>query len=82
MIEIYTTDIPNDKIANCILSNLKIRFPNLRFSYDIEKPIINYPCTHSILRVEGEIFNTEKVMLYIHKLGFRCDVLEDKLCKY
>ena len=81
MIEVYTTDIPNKIIANSILTNLKISFPKLRFNYDIEKPIINYPCTHSILRVEGESFNIEKVMLYIHKLGFRCDVLEDKLCK-
>jgi len=81
MIEVYTTDIPSDSIANCILTNLKISFPKLIFSYDIEKPIIDYPCSHSILRVEGESFNVEKVMLYIHKLGFRCDILEDKICK-
>ena len=81
MIEVYTTNIPSENTANCILPNLKISFPKLRFNYDIEKPIINYPCTHSILRVEGESFNVEKGMFYIHKLGFRCDVLEDKLCK-
>ena len=80
MIEVFATNIPNKKQAEKIVKNLNDHLPGLMLNYDIENPIINYPCDHSILRVEGEKFDSDNVITLVTELGFSCHVLEDKIC--
>lgn len=80
MIEVFTTDIPNKDQAKKIVENLNIILPTLKLSYDIENNKINYPCNHSIIRVEGDNFNTNNVITLIAEFGYQCDILKDKVC--
>lgn len=82
MIEVFTTNIPNTDQAISVLKTLENDFPKLKISFDIERTIINYPCDHSILRVEGYIIETERFIKAVNTLGFACDVLENKICNY
>ncbi|EIJ37542.1 hypothetical protein JoomaDRAFT_0491 [Galbibacter orientalis DSM 19592] len=53
MIEVFITNTPNQMSGNQMIKCLKISFSDLKIDFDIETPIANYPCDHSILRVEG-----------------------------
>jgi hypothetical protein len=80
MIEVFTTNIPNQTLAKQMIKELKTSFPDLKIDFDIEAPIVNYPCDHSILRVEGAIINVRNIISHISKKGYKCHILEDKIC--
>ncbi|GGX26764.1 hypothetical protein GCM10007384_29920 [Aquimarina muelleri] len=80
MIEIFTTSIPNKTLGNRIKKSLKASFSDLKIDFDIEAPIVNYPCDHSILRVEGDTINVQNLISHINKNGYECHILEDKIC--
>lgn len=80
MIEVFTTNIQNEIQANHVSYMLENVFPELKINFDLNETNLPYPCGHTILRIVGNIINTEKVLSVVHKLGFRCDILEDKIC--
>ncbi|PKD21663.1 hypothetical protein APR41_01370 [Salegentibacter salinarum] len=80
MIEVFTTDIPTQTVGDQIMKNIKAIFPELETDFDLEVPIINYPCDHSIIRVEGSIIDSEKLISLVNNHGFQCHILEDKIC--
>lgn len=80
MVVIFTTNIPNKYEAGNIMHTIKRNYPDLDLSFDIENAVSNYPCDHSILRVEGEQISSGKIITMVNKAGFSCDVLEDKVC--
>ena len=80
MVEVFTTNIPSVSKAVDIITSLKDSFSDLKISFDKDREIIHYPCDHSILRVEGESIAVEVFKSVVHKLGYKCDILEDKLC--
>lgn len=80
MIEVFTTNIPNQMLGNEMIKCLKESFSNLNIDFDIEAPIINYPCDHSILRVEGATIEVHNIISHINKNGYKCHILEDKIC--
>ena len=82
MIEVFTTNIPNQHLAKSVMESLEKTFPQTRITFDAaEGFIMSYPCNHSILRVEGESISTETICSMVNKLGFVFDILEDKVCK-
>lgn len=80
MIEVFITNIQNEIQANHVSYMLKNGFPELKINFDLNETNLPYPCGHTILRIEGNIINTEKVLSVVNKSGFRCDILEDKIC--
>lgn len=80
MIEVFTTNIPNQVLAKQMIKELKTYFLDLQIHFDIEAPIVNYPCDHSILRVEGATINVQHIIFRINKNGYECHILEDKTC--
>ncbi len=81
MIEVFTTNIPSISKAVNIITSLKNSHSDLKINFDIDRKIIHYPCDHSILRVEGESIPVEEFRSAVHNLGYKCDILEDKLCR-
>nr|MUH41556.1 hypothetical protein [Zobellia laminariae] len=81
MIEVFTTNIPNENCAMDIIARLQNNFSELKISFDIEHKVINYPCNYSILRIEGNINNVNDFILIVKKWGFECTILEDRICK-
>ncbi|MDG3584123.1 hypothetical protein [Galbibacter pacificus] len=80
MIEVFTTNIPNQMSGNQIIKSLKMSFSALQIDFDIETPIVNYPCDHSILRVEGATINAQGIISHLNNNGYLCHILEDKIC--
>ena len=80
MVEVFTTNIPNNEQGLHMIKKLKIIFPHSKIHFDIELEISNYPCTHSILRFEDRYISTEIIQRLVEGEGFKCDVLLDKVC--
>tara|TARA_R110002049_G_scaffold3514_2_gene26322 strand:+ start:2437 stop:2697 length:261 start_codon:yes stop_codon:yes gene_type:complete len=81
MVEVFMTNIPDQDQAKACIAILENSFSGLKISFDIELTIINYPCDHSILRVEGNTIPVENFATEVNTLGFECDILEDKICR-
>lgn len=79
MIEVFTTNIPNQISGNQMIKYLKMNFLELQIDFDIEAPIVNYPCDHSILRVEGATIDVQNIISHINKNGYKCHILEDRM---
>ncbi|SEH97007.1 hypothetical protein SAMN02927937_02459 [Paenimyroides aquimaris] len=80
MIEVFTTNIQSEIQAIRVLEILEKNFHELKINFDLNETNLPYPCGHTILRIEGKVINTEKVLSIVNKSGFRCDILEDKIC--
>lgn len=80
MIEVFTTNIQNEIQAIRVVGILEKSFIDLKINFDLNETNLPYPCGHTILRIEGKVINIEKMLSIINKSGFRCDILEDKVC--
>lgn len=80
MIEVFITSIRNQIEAESVMQMLKSHLPKLKFNFDLDNSRAPFPCGHSILRVEGEIIDSENIALMLNESGHKCEVLEDKVC--
>lgn len=80
MIEIFTTNIQDKAQAKAIQRILKNSFMELKINFDLENSNNTYPCGHSIMRVEVRIIIPESIITIINNQGFKCEILEDKIC--
>lgn len=80
MIEVFTTNIIIKEQAEAVAKLIEDDFRELKLEFDLEDSGPDYPCQHSILRTEGTLIPSTEIILFIEKLGFRCDILEDKVC--
>ncbi len=82
MVEVFITNIRESVHANSILTDLKSSFPELYFNFDLSNTT-NYPfpCGHSILRIKGSEINSANIISEVSRLGFICEILQDKICK-
>jgi len=79
-IEVFSTNVQSEIQAQLILETLEKSFPELKINFDLNETKLPYPCRHSILRVEGTTINSESLVSIINQSGFKCDILEDKVC--
>jgi predicted Zn-dependent protease len=79
-VEVFTTNIESKAEAKQILKILRMDFPSVKLNFDLGEAERIYPCKHSILRIEGDAIDSERVMAKIKQSGFNCDFLEDKVC--
>lgn len=80
MTEVFITNIKNekqaDKVANSILSN----YSGLKINTDLNETELPFPCGHTILRIEGDNFNSDEIITSLDRLDIKCQILEDKIC--
>ncbi len=69
MVEVFKTNVKKISQANKLVSLLLQHFPNSRINFDL------HDCD-KILRVKGENFIPEEVMILVKENGFSCKVLE------
>lgn len=81
MIQVFITDIQNVAQANSILSTIKAKDAGLEINFDLNETEFHYPCGHTILRIKGNSFNLDNIMEAVKNKGFKCEILEDKICK-
>jgi len=80
LVEVFTTNIQSKIQAERILNPLEKNFLELKINFDLNETELPYPCGHSILRVEGNTINSESIISILNQSGFKCDILEDKVC--
>ncbi|MEA5139420.1 hypothetical protein [Arcicella rigui] len=80
MTEIFITNIQNEVQSKNILDFFKIESPELEVSFDLNETVKTYPCGHTILRVEGDTINLERILTSLGNLGYSCEILQDKVC--
>ena len=83
MVEVFITDIEDNKQSERTTNLLKSCFATLQFSLDLEGSRAGtvFPCRHTVLRVEGNTIDTGRIMATVSRLGFMCEVLVDKICR-
>ncbi len=79
MIEVFTTDIPNQRLGKKMIKKLKETNAALEIDFDIEGSVLTYPFDHSILRIEGPMVNALQIISIVNKNGYKCDILEDTI---
>jgi hypothetical protein len=68
IIEVFKTNVQDRDKAGRILNELHGHFPNCKFNFDLDD-------CDKILRAEGD-FIVKKIIGYMNKKSFRCEVLE------
>ena len=68
MIEVFKTNVPDEKQAGDIKQLLLRHFPSSRINFDL------HDCD-KILRIEGNDFSSERVRELVKDSGFACDML-------
>ncbi|PBQ30916.1 hypothetical protein CNR22_03715 [Sphingobacteriaceae bacterium] len=81
MVEVFTTNVRTKIQAEPILKLLENYFSELEFNFDLDDSDSQIPFCHNILRVEGATINSEKIIALVNQAGFKCTILEDKICK-
>ncbi|MCW2259795.1 MULTISPECIES: hypothetical protein [Sphingobacterium] len=81
MVEVFITDIQNKTQSERILSTIQNENVELKINLDLNETNFSFPCGHTILRVEGDKINSDKILVSVRKQGFKCEILEDKICK-
>ena len=69
MIEVFKTNVEEACHAKSLIARLLQHFPGNKINFDL------HDCD-KILRVEGEDFMAEKIMLLVNENGFTCKRLE------
>ena len=81
MIEVFITDIQNKAQADRILRTIQTENTDLKINFDLNETELPFPCGHTILRVEKNKINSDKILATVRSQGFNCEILEDKICK-
>lgn len=69
MIEVFKTNVETASDANSIVQMLIQHFPGSRINFDLQD-------CDKILRVEGNNFCTETIIIFMKENGFHCSILE------
>lgn len=80
MVEVFITDIQNEDQAERTSSSIQNGNVELKINFDLNETDLLFPCGHTILRVEGNKINSDKILETVKKQGFNCEILKDKIC--
>jgi hypothetical protein len=69
MIEIFKTNVQKSAEAQSLVTLLLRHFPGTKINFDLDD-------CDKILRVEGQRFRPDAVILLVTEKGYRCAVLE------
>ncbi len=68
-IEIFKTNIQNQKTSKTVMDFLRNTFPHLSINIDLND-------CDKILRVEGKCVPTQRIIEELFQLGFQCEWME------
>ncbi|PWB27221.1 hypothetical protein DCO46_04280 [Flavobacterium sp. HTF] len=73
MIEIFKTNITDQKLANSVIEKLRKEFVGSLINFDLDD-------NDRIIRVEAEFVDSIKIIEILVQLGISCKIIPDKLC--
>ena len=65
MIEVFITDIQNKAQADRVLNIIKTETADLKINYDLNETALSFPCGHTILRMEGDVVNSDEIIAIV-----------------
>ena len=68
MVEVFNTNVQDDRQAAMLLQLLAHLFPNYRITFDLED-------CDNILRIAGDDICPKKTIALLYSNGFKCEVL-------
>ena len=68
MVEVFKTNVSQNKQANFIIQELQLYFPDCLINFDLE----DVDC---ILRIEGNRENFENIPNLLKEQGYQCELL-------
>lgn len=77
MVEVYVTNIEEVDQARRLVKNLGLIFPDLRFAYDMNETSLPFPAGHTVIRVEGAVFDAELILALIRDAEFKCEIMDE-----
>ncbi|MFD2034646.1 hypothetical protein ACFSKL_07600 [Belliella marina] len=80
MVEVFITDIQGKIQSDQVVCSIRDCYPELKINIDLNETEKSYPCGHTVLRVEGNTINPGKILTTVRDLGYRCVVMENKIC--
>ena len=69
MIEVFKTNVEEVCQAKVLVDLLQRHFPGSKINFDLQD-------CDKVLRVEGDSFITDQVVLLVEESGFACEILE------
>ena len=69
MVEVFKTNVRQQKQAKLLLGVMEKQFPLLRINFDLDD-------CDNILRVEGDDIRHQKIIELINENGYQCEILE------
>ena len=73
MVDVFTKTIQEPNQAQRVLSTLRRVSPGVKITIDLDQ-------CENILRVKGPQFDSARLIVLVNQAGFRCEVMEDKIC--
>ncbi|MCK0162098.1 hypothetical protein [Allomuricauda sp. F6463D] len=82
MTEVFITNIENQNQADKAVKSILSNYSDLKINTDLNEneTALSFPCGHTILRIEGDNFNSDEIITSLNRLGLKCHILEDKIC--
>lgn len=80
MIEVFITNIKVNRKQKKITNQLKKKFKNLVIDYDMNESDLDFPCGHTVIRVETIAVNVQQIINIIQNQGIVCKIMKDKIC--
>lgn len=81
MVEVFITDIQNKVQAERASRSIQDDGIDLKINFDLNETNLLFPCGHTILRVESNKINVDKIRTAVNNRGFKCEILEDIICE-
>ena len=69
MVEVFKTNVQETEQARELVTLLQQHFPHSKINFDLDD-------CDKVLRIEGNNFIRDKVMMFVKDYGFYCNVLE------
>ena len=80
MTEVFITDIQKNEEVHRVWNSIKKTNPGLKLNCDLIENSLPFPCGHTVIRVEGNDIDPDKILALVRDHGFRCEIMEDKIC--
>jgi hypothetical protein len=80
MIEVFFTDIQNKVQTDRILSKIQTENNDFKINFGLNETDFPFRGGHTILRVEDNKTNSDKILEIVKRDGFSCEIPEDKIC--
>tara|TARA_R110002051_G_scaffold267030_1_gene327015 strand:- start:23206 stop:23451 length:246 start_codon:yes stop_codon:yes gene_type:complete len=80
MVKVFITNVKSECLSKEIIHHMENKYPILKINFDLEDFNKPYPYGHSILRIEGELIDSNTIIQQLVNKGIKCELLEDNIC--